>query len=250
MSHLPRDHVARRGRGRRLPGVGQSPQPSRGRRDPDAGRSSRGAARRHGGLIVQPGYMSQAPQLVSSLVEAAGARGCQLAQTYLAACDHDKQQAAERAGFQREAILDGGCTPEARSSTWRSGAAASSAAVANTPGDRLKERGAASRSHHRIKPPLKKRLQEGDIDMEPTITVRQRLLAALERKETDRMPINLYGVYPHSPHDWRGSRPSYRPLLELAREHTDPFCIWAADRGAFYRAHSNARHPARRRRLR
>jgi len=76
--------------------------------------------------------------------------------------------------------------------------------------------------------------------MEPTITVCQRLLAALERKETDRMPISLYGVYPYSPDDWRGSRSSYRPLLELARECTDPFCIWASDRGAFY-----ARTPTR-----
>ncbi|MFO7698659.1 MAG: uroporphyrinogen decarboxylase family protein [Anaerolineae bacterium] len=70
--------------------------------------------------------------------------------------------------------------------------------------------------------------------MVPTMTVRQRLLAALQHGETDRMPIALYGVYPHSPNDWRQSRPSYRPLLEFAREHTDPFCQWACERGVFY----------------
>jgi hypothetical protein len=66
------------------------------------------------------------------------------------------------------------------------------------------------------------------------MTVRQRLVAALQGKETDRMPIALYGVYPHSPNDWRQSRASYRPLLEFARERTDPFCQWACERGVFY----------------
>jgi hypothetical protein len=64
--------------------------------------------------------------------------------------------------------------------------------------------------------------------------VRQRLLAALTRGKPDRVPITLYGVYPHNPDDWRAQRPSYRPLLELARQRTDPFCQWSVDRGHFY----------------
>lgn len=66
------------------------------------------------------------------------------------------------------------------------------------------------------------------------MNVRERLLAALACKEPDRMPITLYGVYPYSVGDWRASRPSYRPLLELAREETDPFCQWNIDQGTFY----------------
>ena len=66
------------------------------------------------------------------------------------------------------------------------------------------------------------------------MNVRERLLTALAGMEPDRMPITLYGVYPYSIGDWRASRPSYRPLLELAREETDPFCQWNIDQGTFY----------------
>ena len=66
------------------------------------------------------------------------------------------------------------------------------------------------------------------------MNVRERLLAALAGQEPDRMPITLYGVYPYSVGDWRASRPSYRPLLDLAREETDPFCQWNIDQGTFY----------------
>jgi Uroporphyrinogen decarboxylase (URO-D) len=69
---------------------------------------------------------------------------------------------------------------------------------------------------------------------ETAVNVRERLLTALACKEPDRMPITLYGVYPHSVGDWRASRPSYRPLLDLAREETDPFCQWNLDQGTFY----------------
>jgi len=66
------------------------------------------------------------------------------------------------------------------------------------------------------------------------MNVRERLLTALAGKEPDRMPITLYGVYPYSVGDWRASRPSYRPLLDLARAETDPFCQWSVDQGTFY----------------
>jgi hypothetical protein len=66
------------------------------------------------------------------------------------------------------------------------------------------------------------------------MNVRERLLTALAGKEPDRMPITLYGVYPYSAGDWRAARPSYRPLLDLAREETDPFCQWSIDQGTFY----------------
>jgi GNAT superfamily N-acetyltransferase len=58
-------------------------------------------------FIVQPGYLAQAPQLLSALTEAAGARGCRVVQAHLASCDRDKQQAAKQAGFHREAVLAG-----------------------------------------------------------------------------------------------------------------------------------------------
>jgi Uroporphyrinogen decarboxylase (URO-D) len=70
--------------------------------------------------------------------------------------------------------------------------------------------------------------------LEATLNVRERLLTALAGKEPDRVPITLYGVYPYSVGDWRASRPSYRPLLDLAREETDPFCQWNVDQGIFY----------------
>ena len=66
------------------------------------------------------------------------------------------------------------------------------------------------------------------------MNVRERLLTALAGREPDRTPITLYGVYPHNPDDWRTKRPSYGPLLELARRRTDPFCLWDADKGSFY----------------
>jgi len=70
--------------------------------------------------------------------------------------------------------------------------------------------------------------------MSQTMTVRQRLLAALALKEPDRLPITLYGVYPYSHDDWRYQRPSYRPLLDFAREQTDPFCLWNVEHPEFY----------------
>ena len=66
------------------------------------------------------------------------------------------------------------------------------------------------------------------------MNVRERLLTALAGREPDRVPITLYGVHPYNPDDWRAQRPSYRPLLELARQRTDPFCLWDADKGSFY----------------
>ncbi|MFO7698658.1 MAG: GNAT family N-acetyltransferase [Anaerolineae bacterium] len=56
-------------------------------------------------FIVQPGYMAQAPQLVSALIETADSRGCRKVQAHFASCDQDKKQVAKRAGFQCEAVL-------------------------------------------------------------------------------------------------------------------------------------------------
>ena len=70
--------------------------------------------------------------------------------------------------------------------------------------------------------------------MAQEMTVRERLLAALSLKETDRLPINLYGVFPFSPDDWRCQRASYLPLVDFAREHADPFCRWNLGWPEFY----------------
>jgi len=69
-----------------------------------------------------------------------------------------------------------------------------------------------------------------------SMTVRERLITALSAREPDRTPVTLYGVFPHNPDDWRWSRPSYRPLLEFAHKHTDPFCRWEPSVPAFYAA--------------
>jgi hypothetical protein len=67
-----------------------------------------------------------------------------------------------------------------------------------------------------------------------SMTVRERLIAALTAGAPDRTPVTLYGVFPHNPDDWRWTRPSYHPLLHFAREHTDPFCRWEPAKPAFY----------------
>ena len=70
-----------------------------------------------------------------------------------------------------------------------------------------------------------------------TMSVRQRLLTALALKEPDRLPITLYGVYPYSRDHVFWSRPSYRPLLDFARENIDPlggWGTWNVEQGHFY----------------
>ncbi|HUU43383.1 MAG TPA: uroporphyrinogen decarboxylase family protein [Planctomycetota bacterium] len=54
----------------------------------------------------------------------------------------------------------------------------------------------------------------------PTMTVRERLLAAMRCEPTDRVPIQVRGVYPTRPPE--NLHPSYRPLYDLVVEKCDP----------------------------
>lgn len=54
------------------------------------------------------------------------------------------------------------------------------------------------------------------------MTSRERLLAVLQRRQPDRVPVTLYE---HSPfnHDWANQEPSYAPLLALEGRYGDSF---------------------------
>lgn len=63
------------------------------------------------------------------------------------------------------------------------------------------------------------------------MTSRQRLLAAMRRQEVDRVPIHVRGVNFWDSH-WAETRhPSYQPLIEAARVHSDPFVGWSPGGG-------------------
>ncbi len=69
----------------------------------------------------------------------------------------------------------------------------------------------------------------------PVMNSRERLLTALRGGRPDRVPIVVRGVNPYAKHmNWRGEAdPSYRPLLDLVREHCDVEHLWSAGRGFF-----------------
>jgi len=55
---------------------------------------------------------------------------------------------------------------------------------------------------------------------------RQRLLKALELKQTDRIGINCYELNPYDTNSWYNKQPSYKPLMDIVRQKTD--CIYMA----------------------
>lgn len=56
------------------------------------------------------------------------------------------------------------------------------------------------------------------------MTSTQRLLAVLTGKMPDRVPISTYELVGHNPDSFENTEPSYRPLMDFIREHTD--CIY------------------------
>ncbi len=58
------------------------------------------------------------------------------------------------------------------------------------------------------------------------MTPRQRLVAALEGRASDRVPVSLYEMSHLTPDAWYARCPDYEPLLAMQRELGDPFA-WA-----------------------
>ncbi|MCX7887710.1 MAG: uroporphyrinogen decarboxylase family protein, partial [Verrucomicrobiae bacterium] len=59
-----------------------------------------------------------------------------------------------------------------------------------------------------------------------SMTPRQRLLAVLNGKIPDRVPINTYEMAGFDSRDWYNQQPSYRSLMEFIRTHTDCITNW------------------------
>ena len=57
-------------------------------------------------------------------------------------------------------------------------------------------------------------------------TSRRRLLTALEGGTPDRVPINTYELAGRNSLDWYNRQPSYAPLMEFIRAHTDCITNW------------------------
>lgn len=60
------------------------------------------------------------------------------------------------------------------------------------------------------------------------MTGRERLLATLQRKPVDRVPISTYELTPFGPWNWPLEELSYQPLMQLIRERTDALPLWGA----------------------
>jgi len=58
------------------------------------------------------------------------------------------------------------------------------------------------------------------------MTSRERLLAVMAGRPTDRVPISTYEMSGWDPSSWYNQRESYRSLMDLARERTD--CLYMA----------------------
>jgi len=61
---------------------------------------------------------------------------------------------------------------------------------------------------------------------EEIMTSRERLLAALRRQETDRVPISTYELCGWNSHAFENQEPSYQELMNVIREKTDCVCMW------------------------
>src|SRR5512141_1852229 len=57
-------------------------------------------------------------------------------------------------------------------------------------------------------------------------TSRRRLLTALEGGTPDRVPINTYELAGRNSQDWYNLQPSYTPLMDFIRAHTDCITNW------------------------
>jgi uroporphyrinogen-III decarboxylase len=55
---------------------------------------------------------------------------------------------------------------------------------------------------------------------------RQRLLAALQLKKTDRVPISTYELVGYNSKSFENNEPSYKRLMDIIREKTDCVCMW------------------------
>jgi len=58
------------------------------------------------------------------------------------------------------------------------------------------------------------------------MTSRERLLAALNRKKTDRVPISTYELAGYNSRSFENNEPSYKKLMDYIREKTDCVCMW------------------------
>jgi len=58
------------------------------------------------------------------------------------------------------------------------------------------------------------------------MTSRERLLGAIRGEPIDRVPISTYELVPCNPLAWENHEPSYRRLMDYAREHTDCMVMW------------------------
>ncbi len=59
-----------------------------------------------------------------------------------------------------------------------------------------------------------------------TWTSRRRLLTASSGGVADRVPINTYELAGRNSRDWYNQQPSYRPLMDFIRAHTDCITNW------------------------
>ncbi len=69
-------------------------------------------------------------------------------------------------------------------------------------------------------------LQENNKNSSEAWTGRRRLLTALNCGVPDRVPINTYEMAGRDSRDWYSSQPSYRPLMDYIRAHTDCITNW------------------------
>ena len=63
---------------------------------------------------------------------------------------------------------------------------------------------------------------------------RERLLAAITLKKTDRVPISTYELVGYNSRSFENNEPSYKDLMDTIREKTDCVCMW--DPGSDYTA--------------
>ncbi|MHB0878441.1 MAG: uroporphyrinogen decarboxylase family protein [Anaerolineae bacterium] len=70
--------------------------------------------------------------------------------------------------------------------------------------------------------------------MAEKMTVKERLWAAIQGRDVDRVPVWPYGVYPLNASHWVTGDPSFAPLVALARERADLFATWGVPAGPLY----------------
>ena len=58
------------------------------------------------------------------------------------------------------------------------------------------------------------------------MTSRERLLAAILREKTDRVPISTYELAGYNSYSFENNQPSYKNLMDFIREKTDCVCMW------------------------